>query len=403
MGILKNKEHCAKFRKSLYLLGVFVLSVLFITACLVRDMEPAQLTISHYDVASIASEQQYVYIAVVDEGVFAISRENNKVVWRFPNTLSPDSFEVGEARILPDKDLLYFNNGKRIFALDAITGTFLWELPLESAFPSQISWLSAPDILLVANSNSGSVSLIHAPQGEEAWIFTLPLPENYDIRLLSISQYRVVMVVGNIYEDTGSRLSQGQLYVISIASGELLWTRDLADWITLSSIPVPAAQDVDENVYLVVGSDMLAFDGFSGVEQWHAHWISAYNELILIEDQLVAVGRMAMFAVERLSGEIVCRQTFHPFRDPNDFLAQDNQHLYFVHHDLEWYRILWWQTSKAFNKSYIYVTDVDNCNFDLYADVSGYLLTYDPVMRSGMIIPSHGKERRTVREIQVRP
>lgn len=395
-----------KFGRLPSLLGMTVLFVLAITIGLLAYFKQSALTLYYADVTSMASDQQHMYVAIDDVGVLAVSRENGKIVWQYPDESLSDSLRiVNPNNIRLEGSILYFCSSDTVYALDAIEGELLWRLQLDIEPPVQVNTLSIPGFLLVTNSNSGSTYLIDTIQQGVAWAVNFPLAEDNQIIPLSLSSHRFSVLVGDIHEEEGVRgLSKGQLYVVSVLSGKLLWTYDLKDWITFSFIPIPAIQDTDESVYLVIGSNILALDGTFGTIKWYTHWRhSVYNDLVLVEDKAVAIGQSSMFVVSRNTGEILCREAFAPIMRPRDFLSQGNQQLYFVYHTFEQQRILRWYTSESFDKSYLYVMETDKCSFDLYADIPGFLLTYDPIKGTGTIIPSLHHKLTTLRKIHIAP
>ena len=400
------KKNALKFIKLTSLLGVISLLVLVIKIVLPADFEPSTSTFSYADVTSMAFDQHYVYVTIDDVGVLAVSQEDGDIVWQYPDASLSDSLRVANPNnIRLEGNTLYFLSSDSVFALDATEGEALWRSRLNIKPLSQVNMLSTSDSLLVTNSNAGSVYLIDTMQREVAWTFNIPITKGNRIMPLSLSPKRVIVLIGDIREEEGVHgLSKGRLYVISTLSGNPLWTQDLRDWITLSFIPMPAIQDEDENIYLVVGNNILALDGASGATKWSTRWRhSVYKDLVLMEDKVAAIGHSAMFAVTRDAGAILCREAFHPMRRSRDFLSQGNQKLYFVYHTHERQKILWWHTWKTFNRSYIYVAEAGTCKFDLYADIPGFLLTYDPATGAVINIPSLHHDLTALRRVRITP
>lgn len=396
---------CIKLTKCTSILfSVIVLSVVFIVCW---EITPAPLEIRYVEAASLAFSSTHSYVAVRDKGIFAISYQDGEIAWQYPEDRTSSVQMMVNSNVQIETSKLYFTAGEELFALSAIDGSLLWKLHLDIEATSNIRIQALPGRLLLANLASGSLYLVDTSQGELVWVFNLPINASHQILPLSFSLERVVIIAGDIQKEEGSYImSGGQLYVISTSSGDILWTYDLEDWITASSIFVPVAKDVEGTVYLLVERNILALDGDSGTIKWHTFLqIGTYDHLFILADTVFAVGPTTMVTLQRVSGVMVCRNPISPSKDvmTNDFLVQDAKNVYFIRHEIKPRRILWWTIPQSVERTYLYVIAVHSCESKLLSTTRGRLLNYDPVTGKGVHIRDIFDDLTDMQKIQVRP
>jgi outer membrane protein assembly factor BamB len=201
-----------------------------------------------------------VFFGAGDDGVYAISAEDGKLAWRFPDAHVDCAPAVADGRVFAGAGY-----GKtRIFCLDAATGKPVWSVPTDLAI------LGAPsvsggrvyagfgngDYVKSDPAPKGAVLCLEAATGKQVWRTDLPDAvlsaiaidgaegyfgcrdgNVYAIELASGKPLRKMACGGPVL--SSPTIVKGQLFVtaagkirlFAAATGEKLWESDLADLI----------------------------------------------------------------------------------------------------------------------------------------------------------------------------
>jgi hypothetical protein len=364
-----------------------------------------------HQVGAVVMDQQHFYIPINSVGVFALSRKTPEVVWQFPasnhdlssrGSVSP----IGDNLALAlDENVLYLGNNGSVFALNAENGGLLWKCDLDASFDAEAGILVAPGVFVVASSTSGSVYAVERASGTVRWVFTPVLPEKHTAMLRSASVDQITLVTGVMsFYDGSYEIREGQLYVLSADSGELLWNLDQADWAEATITSLPLVVDIQDKIYLVSYNLVSAFVGNTGEILWQTHALGAFNSSTVLGNDLVAIGHPAISFVDLNSGTLHCKELVSEIKmGGGKIIAQNEQTLYYVKHRLEISEIPSRELQKWPDRTDFVVVDRGSCTPHLYTTINGHLLTYDPTTGEGLAVTDRSEESVTLTKISILP
>ncbi|MGH9363298.1 MAG: PQQ-binding-like beta-propeller repeat protein, partial [Thermoanaerobaculia bacterium] len=163
---------------------------------------------------------------------FALERETGRLRWRLDTTrdgAGPALFHSGP--VIAGDLIITPSDGRPfapVYALERATGALRWQFPVEGG--------AGADLLLVGDrvialTMTAQLVALDVRTGEPLWTLA---PEG---RLeFSLSQSRPAVGDGKVFFET----AEGRLYAADLASGKLLWQRDLGVDVTTSLLLSPA-------------------------------------------------------------------------------------------------------------------------------------------------------------------
>ena len=203
-------------------------------------LEPAwTLTLDARPAAGGAMDDANVYFPLETGALQAFARETGDLVWtaEAPSMWRP---ALGAGRV-------FVADADTIRAVDASTGTEVWQRPLAQPLTAPLTWDSG---WLIVATDGGALLGVRADDGQPVWTRDLGSTTRQPAAALSTG-----LVVVSLENSTVVALDRG--------TGEVRWTRTLAG--TLSA---PAA--AGDRVFVgTTSNDFYALDPGTGKELWH--------------------------------------------------------------------------------------------------------------------------------------
>jgi outer membrane protein assembly factor BamB len=192
-----------------------------------------------FDTGSYAQETPaiadgVVYIGSCAGSIFARNARTGDPVWTYSTPNCVDNPPVITQGIV-------YISGEGLYALDAETGTLLWETGGYLYAPAV-----ADGVLCVVSRSEGTLYAFNARTGTPLWSSTLLFDQNPQIA-------DGVVYLSRSYSD---------LYALNLRTGQLLWTY-------AGNIQSPKVLG-HGRVYVQVGTDLVALDGATGATVWQS-------------------------------------------------------------------------------------------------------------------------------------
>jgi hypothetical protein len=136
------------------------------------------------------------------------------------------------------------------------------------------------------------------------------------------------------------------------------------------------------------------FNGETGEMEWIEHVTGSFNNLTLLQGELIATGPLFVTRISLDSGEPLCSE-FE--RWGGQFLEQINDRLYYTDHRLEW------ESEDLVYKSDFYSLESASCSPHLETSLDGRLVMYDPIAKTGLIVAGRSDNWITLRTVTISP
>lgn len=225
------------------------------------------------------TETVYSVRSVIHSQVAAYNLGNGQTRW--VQTLN-DTLNYAPPFLL-DGQLLYVASDHHVFALNVHDGSVLWEKPFASR--TLLLENEGQNHLLIALGSQG-VQALQGATGEIAWSFRgNPGESELPTQFYQGNVGRVSSINGNIIYATGVVWQMPNvreyvwLYAIDAATGEILWSRQIASGLTAVDAGRELQPLLDRDNGIIVlqragsgdESEVTAYDANTGTQRWNTH------------------------------------------------------------------------------------------------------------------------------------
>ncbi len=359
------------------------------------------------DAIKTKTDQENVYVAIDNAGIFAISHNTGKIAWQYPtitqttiqSTVEPP---VDKLDIALGQSILYAETENSILALNTKNGEMLWSHDFETPLNVDAGILLEKESFLVVASNSGSLYVMTPTNGEIRWSVDLStVAPVQTLMFRSSSNGRMAFVTGEIsYYEGSYDLSEGELYVFAAKSGEKLWALEQNDWTSASSTSLPVIVDADERIYMASYGLISAFANDTGEMLWQTPTLGAFSHLIILGDDLVAIGYGGIAVVNRNSGALHCGQYASEVQSKGEFIVQGEQ-LFYIQQRKEVSTSIWRKPQTWVHKTDFYAIELESCGLQLRSTVDGRLVAYNPLTQEGIVVANKSDKGVVLKQVHI--